>query len=233
MAVRILPRSSLPDCGVTSIAMAAPTRAPPRAESKQKDEFFITPKILVIHLPYHQITRQNPRIIGCFSYLCRVNRAKHIVAFTGHRSYNGVADEQLRATIISLYERGARTFRVGMAEGFDLHAGEIVAELKLTLSDIILEACIPWPGFASRFSPEERERYARVLAAASVIRYASGDYAADVFHRRNDMLIDGAATVVAWWEGHSSGTGYTVRRARRQGSEVINLFVRDLFAPIF
>ena len=42
MSPRIFARSSLPDCGVTSIAIAAPTTAPPSAEIKQIVECFIT-----------------------------------------------------------------------------------------------------------------------------------------------------------------------------------------------
>jgi len=152
------------------------------------------------------------------------------VAFTGHRTYTGAANEELRQTIAELYEHGARTFRVGMAEGFDLCAAEIVAELKLSHPDIILEACIPWPDFPSRFTPSDRERYNKIITSASIIRYASSSYSVDIFHRRNDMLIDGCNTVVAWWEGRSSGTGYTVRRARRHGCRIINLFSRELFA---
>ncbi len=48
-AVRILLRSSLPDCGVTSIATTAPTTAPPSAESRHNDEFLIVVKCFRIH----------------------------------------------------------------------------------------------------------------------------------------------------------------------------------------
>lgn len=162
-----------------------------------------------------------------------MNNNSHIVAFTGHRTYTGVADTELRETILGLYNEGARTFRVGMAEGFDLSAGEIVASLKLTHPDIILEACIPWPEFALRFSTDERARYNRIIASATVIRYVSSSYSVDIFHRRNDMLVDGCTTLVAWWEGHASGTGYTVRRARKCGCRIINLCGGDLFAHQF
>lgn len=158
-----------------------------------------------------------------------MNQNVNIVAFTGHRTYTGAANDELRQTIEALYERGARTFRVGMAEGFDLCAAEIVTELKHTHTDIILEACIPWPDFPMRFTRSDRERYDRIITSVSIIRYASSRYSVDVFHRRNDMLVDGCDTVVAWWKGHSSGTGYTVRRARRHGCHVINLFSRELF----
>ena len=161
-----------------------------------------------------------------------VNQELKIVAFTGHRTYRGVADKRLRDIVVALYERGARIFRVGMAEGFDLHAGEIVAEMISSHPDIILEAYIPWPEFALRFSSEERERYNRLIAQANVIHYTSYSYSADIFHRRNDMLVEGCDTLVAWWKGQPSGTGYTVRRGRKLGCEVINLCDEELFSTI-
>ena len=63
------------------------------------------------------------------------------MAFTGHRTYNGTANDLLRATISELYTEGARHFRVGMAEGFDLAAAEIVVELMASDGSILLEAC--------------------------------------------------------------------------------------------
>lgn len=158
-----------------------------------------------------------------------MNTESKIVAFTGHRSYRGAADEQLRDVVAHLYERGARTFRVGMADGFDLHAAEVVIALREHHADIILEAYVPWPEFAARFDARERARYDAIIREASVVRYASFSYAPDVFHRRNDMLVDGATTLVAWYEHRRGGTEYTLRRAKRLGCQVLNLCEVGLF----
>jgi uncharacterized phage-like protein YoqJ len=146
-----------------------------------------------------------------------------IVSFTGHRTYDRSCDKELRDIIHKLYTDGARTFRIGMAEGFDLAAGNILLELIDQHDDIILEAHIPWPQFASRLNDEDRNIYNLILAKVKIIRYAGYSFHPDIFHRRNDMLTDNATHLIAWWNGSKSGTGYTVKRAQKLGCTVINL----------
>lgn len=148
----------------------------------------------------------------------------HIVAFTGHRTYKGKADEELRRTISKLYDEGCRIFRIGMAEGFDLSAGEAVIELMEHCNDIILEAYIPWMTFYERFTYADRRRYYNILSHASVVHYVGTAYHKTIFHQRNDMLVEGAHYIVAWWDGRSSGTSYTVSRAKSAGAHIINLY---------
>lgn len=152
-----------------------------------------------------------------------MKRPDQIAAFSGHRSYDGSADGRLRSVVAELYDEGVRIFRVGMAEGFDLAAGEVVVSLMEVHDDIVLEAYVPWPLFSSRFDRENKMRYDAIIAKAQVIRYAGFAFQSAIFHLRNDMLVDGAGYLVAWWNGSRSGTGYTVGRARRQRSKIINL----------
>lgn len=147
----------------------------------------------------------------------------NIVAFSGHRSYDNSADDRLRSVVADLYDDGVRIFRVGMAEGFDLAAGEVVLSLMDVHDDIVLEAYVPWPLFSARFERKSRVKYDAIIAKAQVIRYAGFAYQNNVFHQRNDMLVDGAGYLVAWWNGSRSGTGYTVGRARRHHAKIINL----------
>lgn len=156
-----------------------------------------------------------------------MNNATHIVAFTGHRTYDGSANDILMATIRELYFEGAHHFRVGMAEGFDLAAGEAVVSLMQEHHDIILEACIPWPTFNARFSTTDQQRYNNILTQATIIRYSGEAYHPTIFHHRNDMLIEEANIVVAWWNGESSGTGYTVKRAKKLGLIIKNIHPKN------
>lgn len=150
--------------------------------------------------------------------------SQHIVAFSGHRSYDGSADDRLRSVVADLYAEGVRIFRVGMAEGFDLAAGEVVLSLMELYDDIVLEAYVPWPLFSARFDRESKLKYDAVIAKAQIIRYAGFAFQNTIFHQRNDMLVDGAGYLVAWWNGSRSGTGYTVGRARRQRTKIVNLY---------
>lgn len=153
--------------------------------------------------------------------------ATYIVAFTGHRAYSGSDEELLVATIRDLYAEGVRHFRVGMAEGFDLAAGRAVVDIMLSHNDIILEACIPWPTFASRFTAEERSLYDTILSHATVVRYSDNAYHPAIFRHRNDMLVEGADVVVAWWSGTTGGTAYTVKKAKKLGCRIINLYPKE------
>ena len=150
--------------------------------------------------------------------------ARHlIVAFTGHRTYNHSADEQLQLVIEQLYTEGARVFRVGMAEGFDLAAGGELLKTKQHHPDIEIEAIIPYPDFERRHNLCNLLLY-RDIVSAAYITFADESYHQGVYYKRNDMLIEGADVVVAWWNGSRSGTKYTLQRARKRGARIINLY---------
>jgi uncharacterized phage-like protein YoqJ len=148
----------------------------------------------------------------------------HIVAFTGHRNYDRRYDDLLLASVEELVERGARHFRVGMAEGFDLAAAAVVLSLKQRYSDIALDLYIPYPEFSHRFSAPNRRLYDHILSLADSVTYVAQSYSSGVFYERNRALVEGADWIVAWWDGTTSGTGYTVRYARSLGIGVDNLF---------
>ena len=148
----------------------------------------------------------------------------HIAAFSGHRTYDNSADDMLRSTVADLYAEGVRIFRVGMAEGFDLAAGEAVVALMELYEDVVLEAYVPWPMFSARFDRIDKARYDAIIAKAHIVRYSGFAFQPNIFHLRNDMLVDGAGYLVAWWNGSRSGTGYTVGRARKQRAKIINLY---------
>ena len=132
------------------------------------------------------------------------------VAFTGHRTYDGTAAESLSAAVERLYGRGFRTFLSGMAVGFDLAAAEVVLTLRAAHPDV-------------RFSPADRVRFRRAVAAADEVEVLAGGYRRGCYAVRNDFLVDRAALVVAWYDGSPGGTRYTLRRALARGREVWNL----------
>jgi uncharacterized phage-like protein YoqJ len=120
-----------------------------------------------------------------------------------------------------------------MAEGFDLAAGEVVVSLMREHHDIVLEACIPWPTFDARFSSTDRQRYNDILTHATIIRYSSEAYHPMIFYHRNDMLVEEADALVAWWDGGASGTGYTVKRARKLGLTIKNIYPQKQLSIVF
>lgn len=146
------------------------------------------------------------------------------VAFTGRRTYRGEADGELRELLHLLYARGMRRFLCGMAWGFDLAAGAEVARLKRRNEDVVLVAVEPYANFRDRFRGEDAKAYDELLAVADE-RVVVGEEDAAAYMRRNDFLVQQAQVVVAWWDNlPHGGTAYTVKRARRCGREVVNLY---------
>lgn len=161
------------------------------------------------------------------------------VAFSGHRSFKMTTGEQslfsgnadtsdialrLSRTIRDLCTAGYNTFLCGMAEGFDLMAGLEVLKMRDEFPNVRLLAIIPFPGQAASFSAETRNTYERVLGEADSQTTICQRYSYDCFHRRNDFLVDNSTLLVCYYNGSKGGTAYTVKRALKQGTQVINVF---------
>lgn len=160
-----------------------------------------------------------------------INYLQTSVAFTGHRAMSyavGDSAEALRvrldATLRELYARGARYFYNGMAEGFDLIAARAVLDLQSKYSDVQLIAVVPFRGHGRSFSAVVRRDYEHILRAANRVEVLAEEYSRECFLRRDDYMVERAATVVAWFDGRAGGTAYTVARARSLAREVINLY---------
>lgn len=171
-------------------------------------------------------TKPTPKALCTTNFCIFVPMIAHctIAAFTGHRSYDHSADQTLRRVIERLYGQGVRCFRSGMAEGFDLSAAEAVIALKERYSDLRLEAVVPYPAFKERMGLCDRSRYEHIMGLADGVRYAAEEYFEGVYRLRNDLLVEDADVVVAWWNGRRSGTQYTVRQARRHGARIVNIY---------
>lgn len=152
-------------------------------------------------------------------------------AFTGHRTYDGSRDEELRASVRRLYARGIRTFLTGMAQGFDLAAGECVVSLREEMPDLRLVCAVPFAGHGRGMTDAVRARYDALLAAADEVLTLLPSYNVRAYHVRNDFLVDHASYVVAYFDGSKGGTHYTVRRALRSGLTVENLYRYSVVRP--
>lgn len=153
-----------------------------------------------------------------------MTRPEKTAAFTGHRTYAGECAEELADAVRRLHARGYRTFMSGMAAGFDLAAAETVAALKPELPGLRLVCVVPFDGHDKRFSAEDRERFARIVREADRTIILAPHYSPDVYHRRNDFLVDNSSAVIAYCDGSRSGTLYTLKRALRKGSATENLY---------
>ena len=153
-----------------------------------------------------------------------------IVSFTGHRSgrisqpmltlFAGMVTE-----IKSLYASGCRNFFSGMAEGGDLVFAKAVLVARNELTDIRLVAAIPFREQFARYSDMNKRLYISLLEEADKTVVLSESYHKGCFHRRNDFLVEHAATMLAYWDGQPyGGTYYTVKKAIEAGKKIVNLY---------
>lgn len=129
----------------------------------------------------------------------------------------------LREAVARQRSAGRDTFLCGMAEGFDMLAAETVIAMQRDDPGIKLVAVVPFEGQERFFAPDDRARYAAILACAAATVLLSPNYRRDCFHRRNDYLVENSSALVCWFDGRPGGTAYTVKAAVRAGLEVWNL----------
>lgn len=155
-------------------------------------------------------------------------------AFTGHRprSFPWKGDETapgcalLKKTLAEqiklLADRGVTDWLSGMAQGVDLWAAEIVLDLKEKNPALRLHCILPCEGQERKWPASERERYHSILRQADEVIYVNREYHDDCMLERNRYLVDHSSVLLAVYNGtHRSGTGMTVRYAKRLGREVI------------
>lgn len=156
--------------------------------------------------------------------------------FTGHRPSSlpcGYDEEhpdclkiksQLRRMISGLIEKkNVSHFIAGAALGVDMWAMEIVLELKKQYPGITLEAAVPCSSQAARWNAEAKERYGRLLSLCDRVTLVQEHYTPDCMMKRNEYMVDSSDYVVAVWNGKPSGTGNTIKYAKRRGKPVYSI----------
>ena len=113
-----------------------------------------------------------------------------ICAVTGHRVLGrefcrAVLEEKLDF----LLARGADTFLCGMALGFDLLCGELLAERKKSVP-LRLVACIPCADQSGGFPPAAKRRYDALLGSCDERVVLHERYETGCMFERNRYMVD-------------------------------------------
>ena len=158
-----------------------------------------------------------------------------VCAFTGHRpdKFSWLSDEtdprclelkrRLYDTVEAVYHSGVRRYISGMALGADFYFCDAVLALREAYTGVELEAAIPCPEQADRWSAQNRRRYARLLEQCDYRTLVSPAYYRGCMQRRNCYMVDSAGWLVAVYNGSPGGTRSTLLYAMRQGLRVIQL----------
>ena len=146
------------------------------------------------------------------------------VCFSGHRpeklprgNFLHMMQSLLYAEIEDAYQRGARRFLTGMAQGVDLWAADCVLHLRTYDPDVKLICANPFPMHGSGLRREARYHQMTVLHAADEVVQICPQYSTDCFRRRNAYMIEHSDCLIAMVSDMRSGTGQTIRMAKQKG----------------
>lgn len=150
-----------------------------------------------------------------------------VVCFAGHRDISDTdvsrLSRLLNNTLEALVERGATTFRVGGAVGFDMLAALKVLDLKARYSHIRLELILPCRNQTERWGEAAVRTYQFILDRADNCRFLFDTYFDGCMLERDRQLVEGSDVCVSFCKQSQGGTAYTFAQALRAGLEIINL----------
>ena len=153
-------------------------------------------------------------------------KREHRLCFTGHRPEKLSRSERcirqkLKKQIRKAYADGFDVFITGMARGVDIWAAQIVLHLRRKGLPLKLICACPYDGFEESWSREWQEQYKEILAGADLVKFVCREYSRSCFQRRNEWMVDHAASVIAVYNDQPSGTRNTIEYAKAEGVPVV------------
>ena len=123
----------------------------------------------------------------------------------------------------ALIESGYRFFGAGGATGFDKVAALSVLKLWGMYPHIRLILVLSHRAQAKRRSKKDIAAYEDIKGRADKVVYISDEFTRDCVYRRNRHFINGSSMCICYLSREDSGTEKTVRVARREGLQIINI----------
>ncbi len=108
-----------------------------------------------------------------------------------------------------------------MALGVDTYAANIVLNLKAQYPGITLECAIPCETQAVKWNERDRDIYYDLIAKCDKETLLQQNYTSDCMQKRNEYMVDNSDYVIAVWNGKPSGTGNTVKYAKKKNRVVL------------
>ncbi|MDP4152462.1 MAG: SLOG family protein [Bacillota bacterium] len=156
-------------------------------------------------------------------------------AFTGHRpdkfkfgyDFDSPLCYEIRDRIHSAIEyeilNGITHFITGMALGVDMWAAAEVLTLRREYPQITLEAAIPCPSQADKWSKHMRTEYQSILERCDKKTVISPVYMPGVMQMRNRYMVDNSSVLIAVYNGTSGGTQNTIAYALSKDLRVVEI----------
>ena len=128
-------------------------------------------------------------------------------------------ESQIRTAI----DDGYTTFIMGMAQGVDIWAAEIVIQLRTENPQLKLIAAVPFPEYTKRWTQEWKSRAEAVIAQADLGFLVSEHYSLEAYQKRNMWMVDHSGLVISVFNGEAGGTDNCIQYAMSAGVPVRNI----------
>ncbi len=124
--------------------------------------------------------------------------------------------------IYDAIDDGYRTFITGMARGIDTWGGRALYALKHSYPELNLKmiGISPYKNEITALNGLDMYYYGTVHDGCDEIYYLSEDYFPACYHIRNRLMVDHSSRVIGAIYDYKSGTGNTIKEAKRQGLEL-------------
>lgn len=147
--------------------------------------------------------------------------------FTGHRHLPADKIERilrnLDREIENLIAAGVTDFISGGAVGFDHMAASLIVAKKELGKNVRLIFALPCKNQDASWNEKQRTLYQNLLNEADEVTYISEKYDPFCMKRKNKYMVDHSAYCICAMLRENSGTGQTVRLARKKGLHIINV----------
>lgn len=157
-----------------------------------------------------------------------MNNKDKTVCFSGHRVLHDPKDEvekKLETAIRQCITDGAEIFMTGGALGYDTLAALTVIRLRNEYPRIQLVLALPCPTEQQtiKWTQKQKDEYNNILNQADEVQILSEQYTDSCMLDRNKYMVDNSGKLIYYLRSARGGTGYTVRYAKKQSIELIEL----------
>jgi len=131
--------------------------------------------------------------------------------------------KRLDAEVENLIHQGVTDFISGGALGFDQIAASLIITKKQMGHPIRLIFALPCKNQEKFWTAKQINLYRALLSEADEVIYLSEEYYGGCMEKRNRYMVGRSEHCICALFHESSGTGQTVRIAKKKGLKIINV----------